>query len=97
MARKGRNIGRKNRYRDDDIKEATGNVTGTRAASKQIEDAVSEAAGYGERNPTEEFIGAERPKKTYKEDAADVRGSMGTQKFAMGGDVRYNPSRGRTY
>ena len=44
MAKKGRNIGRKNRYRDDDIKEATGNVTGTRDASKQIEDAVSEAA-----------------------------------------------------
>ena len=55
MAKKGRNIGPKNRYRDDDIKEATGNVTGTRAASKQIEDAVSEAAGYGERNPTEEL------------------------------------------
>jgi len=97
MAKRGRNIGRKNKYRDDDIKEAEGNVTGTRAASKQIEDAVSEAAGYGERNPTEEFMGAERPKKTYKEDAADVRGSMGTQKFANGGDVRYNANRGKTY
>jgi|14BtaG_2_1085337.scaffolds.fasta_scaffold31835_2 hypothetical protein len=120
MAKKGRNIGRRNQHRDDDIKEATGNVTGTRKTSKRIEDAVSEAMDFLSDNPTETSRNIPKDPKVDKNalrrksvgqlgtDVGTMVGARynrtdgltpepGAKKFSMGGDVRYNSNRGKTY
>jgi hypothetical protein len=112
MAKKGRNIGRRNQFRDDDIKEATGNVTGTRKTSKRIEDAVSEAMDFLSDNPTEvsrnipkdpeipsgtKFISTPSSINSERFPRDEKAKRFATQKFAMGGDVRFNANRGKTY
>jgi hypothetical protein len=109
MAKKGRNIGRRMfGRRDDDIKEATGNVTGTRKVSKRIEDALSEAMDFLSDNPTEtsrnipkdpaiprgtRFIST--PDSIYDEGfPRDLRAKQfATQKFTLGGRVEKDGGR----
>jgi hypothetical protein len=106
MAKKGRNIGRRAfGRRDDDIKEATGNVTGTRKVSKRIEDALSEAMDFLSDNPTETSRNIPKdppippdarfpstPDSIYDEGfPRDLMAKQfATQKFALGGRVEKN-------
>ena len=63
---------------------------------KAIEDALSEALSDDETNPTSRknnLKGRNKVRKTRAQRQMD----KGVEKFALGGEVRFNPSRGKTY
>lgn len=64
----------------------------TEETAKAIEDALSEAMSDDEKNPTSLFNTLKGRNNTLKR-----KKRRGTQEFALGGDVRYNPNRGKTY
>ena len=64
----------------------------TEETKKSIEDALSEAMTDEKKNPTSKYNTLKGRNNTLKR---KKRGEP--EEFAMGGDVRYNPNRGKTY
>tara|TARA_R100001510_G_C7457868_1_gene79730 strand:- start:43 stop:360 length:318 start_codon:yes stop_codon:yes gene_type:complete len=64
----------------------------TEETAKAIEDALSEAMTDDEKNPTSLLNTLKGRNNTLRRKKRNQ-----TEEFSMGGDVRYNPSRGKTY
>tara|TARA_B100000900_G_C20189199_1_gene557148 strand:- start:137 stop:421 length:285 start_codon:yes stop_codon:yes gene_type:complete len=64
----------------------------TEETKKSIEDALSEAMTDEKKNPTSKYNTLKGRNNTLKR-----KKRHSPEEFAMGGDVRYDPNRGKTY